>query len=492
MVEHILLSIYGLCIAALFIYGFNCYYMVWCFWRTRRRAVACLRQQIESIQTISPDNASLPHVTTQIPLYNEANVAERVIRAVADIDYPPAKHEIQILDDSTDQTCAIVDAVAAALRQSGKDIQVFRRDNRQGFKAGALAAGLVVCKGEFVAIFDSDFVPNKNFLRQMIPVLLTDEKLAFVQARWGHLNAGHSILTQTQSIGIDGHFMIEQSARAYNGFFMNFNGTAGVWRKSAIEDAGGWQADTLTEDMDLSYRCQLAGWRATFLPDVVVPAELPQTYTAFKSQQFRWAKGSMQTALKLLSRVLRSSASAVAKIQAFLHLTHYSIHPIMVVLSLLTLPVLLIISVSLPWQIMTLLMACIVVAICGPSSLYMTSQIVAKSSFKKLFYLPVLMCIGVGIALSNTRAVIEALLNIKSGFVRTPKQGDAKTSRYPVYQIGTGVLPVFEILLGLYCIVSLLYYLEAKHYMIGPFLLIYACGFLLVGIRSFIEGLTQD
>ena len=492
MIEYILLSIYGLCVLTLFIYGVNCYYMVWRFWKTRRRAVAQLRQQSEAIQTISPDNAQLPHVTTQIPLYNEANVAERVIRAVADIDYPSAKHEIQILDDSTDQTCAIVDAVAAALRLSGKDIQVFRRDSRQGFKAGALAAGLVACKGEFVAIFDSDFVPDKNFLLQMIPVLLADGKLAFVQARWGHLNAGHSILTQTQSIGIDGHFMIEQSARAYNGFFMNFNGTAGVWRKSAIEGAGGWQADTLTEDMDLSYRCQLAGWHATFLPDVVVPAELPETYTAFKSQQFRWAKGSIQTALKLFPRVLRSSANKMAKLQAFLHLTHYSIHPIMVVLSLLTLPVLLMLSVSLPWQIMAVLMACIIVAICGPSSLYMTSQMVASNGFKKLFYLPALMCVGVGIALSNTRAVIEALLNIKSGFVRTPKHGDATSRRYLVYQVGAPVLPIFEILLGLYCMVSLLYYLEAKHYMIGPFLLIYACGFLLVGIRSFIEGLAQS
>jgi len=491
MVEYVLLSIYGLCIAALFIYGVNCYYMVWRFWKTHRRVAARLRQQIEAVQTISPDNAQLPYVTTQIPLYNEANVAERVIRAVADIDYPSAQHEIQILDDSTDETRSIVDAVAAALRLSGKDVQVFRRDSRQGFKAGALAAGLAVCKGELVAIFDSDFVPDKNFLQQMIPVLLADKKLAFVQARWGHLNAGHSILTQAQSIGIDGHFMIEQSARAYNGFFMNFNGTAGVWRKSAIKDAGGWQADTLTEDMDLSYRCQLAGWRATFLPDVVVPAELPQTYTAFKSQQFRWAKGSIQTALKLFPCVLKSDVNTTAKIQAFLHLTHYCIHPIMVVLSLLTLPVLLIMSVSLPWQIMTLLMACIIVAICGPNSLYITSQIVTHNSLKKLFYLPVLMCVGVGIALSNTRAVIEALLNIKSGFVRTPKLGDTKSKRYRIYRVRAPIFPVFEILLGFYCMISLLFYLEAKHYMIGPFLLIYACGFLLVGIRSFIEGLAQ-
>lgn len=492
MIGYILLSIYALCITALFVYGINCYYMVWRFWKTHQQASAILRRQIDAAQSSFADIAVLPHVTTQIPLYNEANVAERVIRAVAAIDYPVSKHEIQILDDSTDETRAIVDAVAASLRLSGKDIQVFRRNNREGYKAGALAAGMQVCKGEFIAIFDSDFVPQVSYLRQMIPPLLADKRLAFLQARWGHLNTAHSLLTQAQSIGIDGHFMIEQSARAYSGFFMNFNGTAGVWRKTAIEDAGGWQADTLTEDMDLSYRCQLAGWHANFLADVVVPAELPQTYTAFKSQQFRWAKGSIQTAMKLYPRVLSSKASVMTKVQAFLHLTHYSIHPIMVILSILTLPVLLTLSVNVPWPLMAAFMACILVAICGPSTLYVTSQIATKNGLKKLFYLPVLMCVGVGIALSNTRAVWEAVMRIKSGFVRTPKSGSAMSKQYRAYRVNTPVLPIFEIMLGCYCMVSLLYYIEAKQYMVGPFLLIYTCGFLLVGIRSFREGIENN
>lgn len=492
MVGYVLLSIYIACITILFTYGINCYYMVWRFWRTQPRVTARMRAQIDAAQSRFADAAQLPYVTTQIPLYNEANVAERVIRAVAAIDYPASRHEIQILDDSTDETRAIVDGIANELRAAGKNIQVLRRSNREGYKAGALAAGLQVCQGEFIAIFDSDFVPHENYLRQMVPVLLDDEKLAFVQARWGHLNTAFSVLTQAQSIGIDGHFMIEQSARAYNDFFMNFNGTAGVWRRAAIIEAGGWQADTLTEDMDLSYRCQLIGWRANFLADVVVPAELPQTYNAFKSQQFRWAKGSIQTAKKLFPRVLRSNAGVMAKLQAFLHLTHYSIHPVMVVLSLLTLPVLLTMPVNVPWQIMIVLMACILIAICGPSTLYVTSQIATRNSLKKLFYLPGLMCVGVGIALSNSRAVLEALFNIKSGFVRTPKSGDAQHLRQRIYRVKTPVLPVFEILLGCYCAVSLVYYLLAKHYMVGPFLLIYTCGFLLVGIHSLREGYEKS
>jgi cellulose synthase/poly-beta-1,6-N-acetylglucosamine synthase-like glycosyltransferase len=482
---NLLFGAYVICVMALFAYGVNCYFMVWRFWKTYRKESGYIRQLIDAAQPIFADTATLPHVTTQIPLYNEANVAERVIRAVAAIDYPAAKHEIQILDDSTDETCAIIDQAVESLRRDGKDINVFRRTKRQGYKAGALAAGMKVCKGTFIAIFDSDFVPNPDYLRQMIPPLMADEKLAFVQARWGHLNSTHSVLTQVQGIGIDGHFMIEQSVRAFNGFFMNFNGTAGVWRKQAIYDAGGWQSDTLTEDMDLSYRCQLAGWRASYLVDVVVPAELPETYTAFKSQQFRWAKGSIQTAIKLYPQVLRSKAGMMAKIQAFLHLTHYSIHPIMALLSVLTLPVLLTLDVIVPWPLMAFCMFCILVAICGPSSLYLASQIATKSGIKRIFFLPVLMCVGVGIALSNTRAVLEAIMKVKSGFVRTPKNGFRKKTQY---RVNAPVLPLLEILLGLYCLVSLYHYIGAEKYMVGPFLLIYACGFLLVGIRSFRES----
>ncbi|MBA2483877.1 MAG: glycosyltransferase [Nitrosomonas sp.] len=483
--SNILIGTYVFCVLALFTYGINCYFIVWRFWKTYRQESGRIRQLINTSQPLFDDVHTLPHVTTQIPIYNEANVAERVIRAVAEIDYPATKHEIQILDDSTDETSVIIDQAVESLRRDGKDIHVLRRTKRQGYKAGALAEGMAVCKGTFIAIFDSDFIPNPNYLRQMIPPLLADEKLAFVQARWGHLNTTYSVLTQAQGIGIDGHFMIEQSVRAFNGLFMNFNGTAGVWRKQAIYDAGGWQSDTLTEDMDLSYRCQLLGWRAGYLMDVVVPAELPETYTAFKSQQFRWAKGSIQTAIKLYPQVLHSNATVLAKIQAFLHLTHYSIHPIMVILSILTLPLLFTLDVTVPWSLMAFCMFCILIAICGPSSLYLTSQIAAKSGIKRIGFLPFLTCIGVGIALSNTRAVFEAVFKIKSGFVRTPKSGYFKKAQY---RVNAPILPIFEILLGLYCLFSLYYYFQAEKYLVGPFLIIYACGFLLVGIRSFRES----
>jgi len=485
--EIVLFVVYALCALGLFTYGVNCYYMVWSFWRTFRKTSLEIRAQINSAQTMFDDVESIPHVTTQLPLYNEANVAERVIRAVAAIDYPAERHEIQILDDSTDETCEIIDAVAAELRQAGKDVVVFRRKDRIGYKAGALAAGMELCKGEYIAIFDSDFVPPETYLKDMVPVLKGNDKLGFVQARWGHLNPEYSLLTRAQSLGIDGHFMIEQSVRAYNGLFMNFNGTAGVWRKEAIYDAGGWEADTLTEDMDLSYRCQLAGWKANYVSDVVVPAELPETYTGFKSQQFRWAKGSTQTAIKLLPKIMKSDASAWMKLQAVFHLTHYSIHPLMVAMSILALPVLLTLEVTMSMSFVGITTMGILMAMFGPSSMYFASQITNHrwGAFKKLLFLPGLMFVGVGIAVSNSRAVLEGVLGIKSEFIRTPKAG---TRRVKNYRVSTPVLPLLEIILGLYCVFSLYHYLHAQKYMVGPFLFIYACGFLMVGIGTLRES----
>ena len=480
----LILTIYILAAACLFIYGINCYVMIGLFLRRQKNERANAKALFESGERLFETPEALPHVTTQIPLYNEANVAERVIRAVVAMDYPTAKHEIQILDDSNDETSAIVDAIAKELKTIGHDISVIRRKDRIGFKAGALRYGMERCKGDYIAIFDADFVPPANFLRKLVPALKSNDRTGFVQARWGHLNPERSLLTRAQRIGIDGHFMIEQCARSYNNLFLNFNGTAGLWRKQAIIEGGNWQDDTLTEDMDLSYRCQLAGWTAAYYPDVIVPAELPESYAAFKSQQFRWAKGSIQTALKIMPRVMRSDASLFAKIQAFLHMTHYCIHPLMAVMALLALPILLKTHIVLTlWQMIPFIFA-ILISLTGPSALYCVSQFSqGRAKGWNLLHLPGLVCIGVGIALSNTRAVLEAMIGVTSPFVRTPKSGNNKKK----YSFKANWFSTVEILTGIYCAFSFAYYLKAEKYIIGQFLLIYTFGFLTVGIRSLLE-----
>lgn len=480
----LIITIYILAAACLFIYGTNCYVMIGLFLWRQKSERARAKALFESGETLFKTPKALPHVTTQIPLYNETNVVERVIRAVAAMDYPAARHEIQILDDSNDETSAIVDAIAKELKTAGHDISIIRRKDRTGFKAGALRYGMERCKGDYIAIFDADFVPPTDFLRKLVPALKNSDQTSFVQARWGHLNPERSLLTRAQRIGIDGHFMVEQCARSYNNLFLNFNGTAGLWRKQAIIDGGNWQEDTLTEDMDLSYRCQLAGWKAAYYPDVIVPAELPESYTAFKSQQFRWAKGSIQTALKIMPRVMRSDASLFAKIQAFLHMTHYCIHPLMTIMALFALPILLKTEITLSiWQIIPFLFA-ILISLTGPSALYFVSQFSqGRAMGWNLLHLPGLVCIGVGIALSNTRAVLEAITGVTSPFVRTPKSGNNKKK----YSFKANWFPTVEILMGIYCAFSFAYYLQAEKYIIGQFLLIYTLGFLTVGLRSLLE-----
>lgn len=485
----LILTLYILAAACLFIYGANCYLMIGLFLRLQRRERIAAQALFKAGEKLFETPKTLPHVTTQIPLYNEANVAERSIRSVADIDYPLTKHEIQILDDSNDETCAMVDTVAEELKAAGHDISVIRRQERTGFKAGALRYGMERCKGEYIAIFDADFVPPADFLRKLVPALKSDDQIGFVQARWGHLNPDSSLLTRAQRIGIDGHFMIEQCARSYNGLFLNFNGTAGLWRKEAIIDGGNWQSDTLTEDMDLSYRCQLAGWTAAYYPDVIAPAELPESYTAFKSQQFRWAKGSVQTALKIMPRVWRSKAPSFAKLQAFLHMTHYCIHPLMAIMALFALPILMMTEIKLSvWQLIPFV-AAILISLTGPSALYCVSQFSqGRERGWNLLHLPGLVCIGVGIALSNTRAVLEAIIGVASPFVRTPKSGNQKKE----YSFKANWFPMIEILMGIYCAFSFAYYLKAEKYIIGQFLLIYTLGFLTVGFRSFLEQFSLE
>jgi len=481
IVFYMIIALYFLAALVLMVYGLNCYLMLFLFQRGRLPAE---RRRKNILNRFSPEMEPdhWPTVTTQIPVYNEFNVVARVMRATARMQYPEGKHEVQVLDDSTDETRRLIDRVADELRKEGHDIQVVRRETREGFKAGALAKGLICARGELIAIFDADFAPPMDFLIKSVPFFMEDGRLGLVQARWGHLNDGRSLLTRVQSIGIDGHFMIEQSARNWGGLFMNFNGSAGIWRREAILAGGGWEWDTLTEDMDLSYRVQFRGWRTLYLPDLVVPAEIPEDVGAFKSQQFRWAKGSIQTALKLLPGIFASKVSLFKKVEAFFHLTHYLVHPLMVILAILALPVLMLLEFSHRPLVFVAIALLLGLAMVAPSVLYLVSQRVSYGDWlRRAVYLPFLVVVGIGIALSNTGAVLEALVGRESAFVRTPKKGDREFIAYRIRLPWSGLL---EILLGVYCAGSLGYYLAAGKYLVGPFLAAYAAGFLFVGFMT--------
>ena len=481
LLSDLIIAVYFFAAGALSLYGLNCYIMVYLFHR-RFKEAQIYREKIMSSFKRRNVQGDLPTVTTQIAVYNEFNVIERMLRAASQMVYPEGKHEIQVLDDSTDETRSLIDRIVAGLRLLGHDIRVVRRFGREGYKAGALKVGLESAKGDFISVFDADFVPPPDYLLRTVPFFLSNDKLGLVQTRWGHLNRERSLLTRVQSIGIDGHFMIEQSARSWNGLYMNFNGTAGLWRKSAIIDGGGWQADTLTEDMDLSYRVQFAGWQTIYLPDVVVPGEIPEDVNAFKSQQFRWAKGSIQTAIKLFPRLLNARVHGFKKIQAVFHLTHYLVHPMMLTLAVLALPVLLTLKVKFAPLMFTVIAAALGLSMVAPSTLYTASQRAAYPDWlHRILFLPVLVAVGVGLALSNSRAVFEAIFGIKSEFVRTPKRGDHEIKKYRLRAPWTAVI---EILLGSYCLWSLTVYLSAGKYLIGPFLAVYAAGFLFVGLLT--------
>ncbi len=442
---------------------------------------------------------TLPKVTTQLPIYNEKYVAERLIHAVVNLDYPKELHEIQVLDDSQDETKDIVAAVVKKYRDRGYTIHHICRENRTGFKAGALNEGLKRANGEFLAIFDADFLPDRDFLYKTIPFFYENKKIALVQARWGYINRNYSLLTRAQSLGMDGHFVIEQGARTWNGLYMNFNGTAGILRKEAIIDAGGWHYDTLTEDLDLSYRVQLRGWNTKFIFDVVTPSELPIDINAYKSQQHRWAKGSIQTSKKILPQIFKTNDCIIKKVQAFLHLNQHMIHPVIIILIVLSNPLVLFLrpltnrtNISLSMEIfwgLTLL------GTFAPSFLHIVAQKVNyKDWLKRCIFLPVLLCVGCGITVNNTKAVIEALFNRKSDFIRTPKYGVVDHGKIPPIQCYT--LPVkltffCEMFLSIYCFTGFLQYVMNREIIFGYFLLMCAIGFFYVGTLSFLEKLRR-
>jgi cellulose synthase/poly-beta-1,6-N-acetylglucosamine synthase-like glycosyltransferase len=481
----IVVSLYIICSAVLLAYGIQCYVLTFLFLRKRKSVVSVQDEKMKYYYSVT-DEAQYPNVVTQLPMYNEKEVAIRVIDAVAAMDYPKSRHEIQILDDSNDETIGFVNATVERHKKNGINISVVRRTDRTGFKAGALQNGLDYTKAEFVAIFDADFVPNPDFLKKAMSFFRNRPKLGLVQGRWTHLNKNASLLTRGQAMGIDGHFMIEQAARSWNGLFMNFNGTAGIFRREAIETSGGWQHDTLTEDMDLSYRMQLAGWETEYVPNLEVPAEIPEDINAFKNQQFRWAKGSIQTAIKIIPMLMKKKVSAFKAMQAVFHLTHYSVHPLMLLLALLTMPVLYYVKVYLPPVWFACLVFCMILAASGPSTMYMISQhFIGNRIRKQILLIPAMMLIGTGLAVNNGKAVLEALFKKESPFHRTPKKGQSKGQG--AYRPIKDITCVIEILLGIYCLVSFQMFFGYTNFLVSPFLVLYASGFLFVGIISIIH-----
>jgi cellulose synthase/poly-beta-1,6-N-acetylglucosamine synthase-like glycosyltransferase len=452
--------LYALCAVSLSLYGLNSLILTWIYLRRRGDTVP-----------EPPPPAEWPHVTVQLPIYNELHTVERLLATVARLNYPRHRMEIQVLDDSTDATRQMVAQAVHSLRRQGIDIVHITRRDRTGFKAGALAAGLERAKGGLLAIFDADFLPPEDFLLRVVPHF-ADPVVGCVQTRWGHVNRHYSAFTETQALGVDGHFVVEQTARSRAGLFLNFNGTAGVWRKTCIEDAGGWRPDTLTEDLDLSYRSQLRGWRIAYLPRMVVPAELPAQISAFKQQQARWAQGSIQTAMKLLGPLLRSAQPWRVKLEGAVHLTGYLVHPLMLSVLLLTFPM----SLSHSWVLLGL--PWLMIAAAGPPLMYAVAQIADGEDWRRrLLYLPVLVMLGMGLCLSNTAAVLRAMLGIRQDFQRTPKfdlrqaGGDWIGS---VYALGGDSLVWAEI--GLAVLTLLLLTMLRVRWAFAPWLLLYAAG----------------
>ena len=482
--EFAILGLYFLTLVILAVFGLHRYIMVFLYFKHRdRRAVAL------------PLPAQLPRVTVQLPLYNEMYVVDRLLDSVSRIRYPCELLEIQVLDDSNDETVEIARAAVERHRENGLDIQYIHRDDRRGFKAGALEEGLTVAKGEFILIFDADFVAPPDILEKSIGQF-GDPKVGMVQVRWGHINRDYSLLTQVQSILLDGHFILEHGGRNRAGRFFNFNGTAGIWRREAIVDGGGWQHDTLTEDLDLSYRAQMKGWRFVFLQDVISPAEIPVEMNAFKSQQHRWAKGSIQTCKKLLPQILASSLPLPIKVEATFHLTANFAYPLMILLSLLMFPAM-VIRYNMGWYEMMLIdVPLFMGATLSVCSFYLMSQreVFPETWKARLKYLPAVLAVGIGLSVNNAKAVLEALFGHESEFTRTPKYRVEKASdewKQKRYRGAVNFVPFVELALGVYFTYMALYAATNGIFGTLPFILIFQFGFLYTGVLSLSQNLGK-
>ena len=463
-------------------FGIHRYFIIYLFMKNRGKRI----EPAESFR-------DLPFVTVQLPVFNEYYVIRRLIRSVSRLDYPRDRLQIQILDDSTDETREIAASETALLKARGFDIEYRHRDHRVGFKAGALAEGLEHAKGEFVFILDADFVPAPDTLKRTIDHF-TDPRVGMVQMRWGHLNRDYSLLTKVQSLFLDGHLLLEQTARSRSGRFFNFNGTAGIWRKSCICDAGGWQYDTLTEDLDLSYRAQMKGWRFIYLPDVVVPAELPVDINGFKSQQHRWTKGSIQTCKKILPAIWRSRLPLLIKFEATAHLTANFGYLLLVFLCVLILPQ----SYSThgavyAWLVDLPIFFATFVSI---SLFYIVAQthLNPRGWLRELWMFPLTIALATGMSVNNARGVLEAIFNRHSEFSRTPKYG-IETERTSVHRVRylplRNWLPLIELMFALYFAFCTWNAAQMGHWLSVPFLMIFLGGFAYVAAKSVLFWIQQ-
>lgn len=475
MEEYILFTYIG-SLLILFTFGSHGFIMIYYYLKYRHQR-----------DDLTGELTEYPHITIQLPVFNEMYVVERLIKSTCEIDYPLDKLEIQLLDDSTDETVEIVDKIVKEYRLKGFDINHIHRNDRSGFKAGALKEGLKTSKGEFVAIFDADFIPKKNFLQVVIP-FFKDPKIGMVQTRWEHLNRNYSLITQILALALDGHFVMEQQARNKANYFINFNGTSGVWRKECIYDAGNWEADTLTEDLDLSYRAQLKGWKFRYLTDFTTPAEIPSEIVSVKSQQFRWTKGAIETCKKILPRVWKSKYPLKLKIISTFHLTNNIVFPFILIACILNTPIVLIKNGG-QYDTYFTFMSVFVLAFIASFIFYLYSQKdVYEDWRKRIILFPLFMAGSMGFAINNTKAVFQALINKKTEFVRTPKylivdKEDSWTDKKYVHnKISLSV--IFESLIAIYSFAGVIISIVTLQISALPFQLMFSFGFGLVAYLS--------
>jgi cellulose synthase/poly-beta-1,6-N-acetylglucosamine synthase-like glycosyltransferase len=479
-----ILILYFLILGVLAVYGGYRVKQVIDFWRYRKFVPQPKARFSE---------ADLPVITVQLPLYNEMYVVERLVKSISEVDYPREKLQIQVLDDSTDETVKLAEATVAKYRDLGFDIEYVHRLDRTGFKAGALENGMKTAKGELLAIFDADFVPKPDCLRKLVD-FFTDPMVGCAQMRWSHINGNYNLLTRLQTIMLDGHFVVEQTTRNRAGGFFNFNGTAGIWRRRAIAMSGGWQHDTLTEDTDLSFRAQLMGWKFVYLLDEDAPAEIPVEINAFKAQQRRWAKGVMQVGLKLYPRIWRARLPLRVRLEMFFRLTGNISYPLMIVASFLQFPLLLVRYNQPFYHLMVLDLPLLFFSSISVFLFYGTAVwYLDKRRTPRMLQLPLVMGLGIGLAFSNARAVLEALFGIKSEFVRTPKYQVEKTTdetwKRKKYKRKRGWLPLLELSFSIYFLLAILYAIRLRMWGTVPFLLLFFFGFGYMGVMSFVQSL---